>query len=189
MKLNNTKGFSLMELSIVLIVVALLIAGVISGKSLIQSAKMNVIKSEMETLKIATRMYVDSYGEAITDFAAGTSAGDFKKNEIISINNMFLKGYLDGTGNSSESISEDATYKSTSEAGAKWYYAGEAAAIKFVLAGSAVDTAMIDEVVCDRFATRYTSDAMTIACTDGAAVSNGKKVLTVTFNELNAQTR
>ena len=60
MKKNNKKGFSLVELSIVLIIVALLVSGVISGRSLINNSRVNLINSEYTTLKIAIRTYIDN---------------------------------------------------------------------------------------------------------------------------------
>ena len=48
---NNNKAFSLIELSIVLIIISLLVAGIISGKSLIESAKVYATISELRKFK------------------------------------------------------------------------------------------------------------------------------------------
>ena len=48
---NNNKAFSLIELSIVLIIIGLLIAGIIGGKSLIESAKIRNVINEFNNLE------------------------------------------------------------------------------------------------------------------------------------------
>ena len=49
--INNNKAFSLIELSIVLIIIGLLIAGIIGGKSLIESAKIRNVVNEFNNLE------------------------------------------------------------------------------------------------------------------------------------------
>ena len=49
--MNNNKAFSLIELSIVLIIIGLLIAGIIGGKSLIESAKIRNVINEFNNLE------------------------------------------------------------------------------------------------------------------------------------------
>lgn len=58
MKLNFTKAFSLIEISIVLIVISLIIGCIVGGKSLLIRAKINIIISELDSFKIAIRDYV-----------------------------------------------------------------------------------------------------------------------------------
>ena len=57
----NKKGFSLVELSIVLIIVGLIIAGVMGSKSLIENAKVNVLVSEIQTMTTAINNYINDY--------------------------------------------------------------------------------------------------------------------------------
>ena len=45
---NNNKAFSLIELSIVLIIISLLVAGIIGGQSLIESAKIKNLANEID---------------------------------------------------------------------------------------------------------------------------------------------
>lgn len=55
--MKNSKGFSLAELSVTLIVIGLIVAGITSGGHLIQAAKLNNVIAE-----------ISSYGEAVEDF-------------------------------------------------------------------------------------------------------------------------
>lgn len=49
--MNSNKAFSLMELSIVLIIIGLLVAGIIGGKSLVENAKLKSMMNEVRNAK------------------------------------------------------------------------------------------------------------------------------------------
>jgi prepilin-type N-terminal cleavage/methylation domain-containing protein len=60
---SKQKAFSLIELSIVLIIMGLLIAGVTGGRSLIYSAKLRTFMMEVNDLRMAFYSYYVKYGE------------------------------------------------------------------------------------------------------------------------------
>ena len=62
MKMNNNKAFSLIELSIVLIIIGLLVAGITGGQSLIESAKMRNYLTEMKQYKVAINAFIINKG-------------------------------------------------------------------------------------------------------------------------------
>ena len=49
--MNNNKAFSLIELSIVFIIIGLLVAGITGGKSVIESAKIRNVVNEFNNLE------------------------------------------------------------------------------------------------------------------------------------------
>jgi prepilin-type N-terminal cleavage/methylation domain-containing protein len=55
------KGFTLVELSIVLVIIGLLIGGVLKGQSMIENAKIKKIASDMDALVAATYSYQDKF--------------------------------------------------------------------------------------------------------------------------------
>ena len=120
-------GFSLVELSLVLIIVALIISAVVSGKSLVQNSKLTLLHSEMQTLKIALGNYIND--NQLGSFAVGTD---------INLYNLMDEGYLENktvtTFNGSEITSGDTSsvknkksniFKSKYSGGV-WQYAGNA---------------------------------------------------------------
>ncbi len=62
--MNNSKtsGFSLIELSIVLIIIGLLVAGVTGGQSLIESARVRAVINEIENIKRGVNTYYVAKG-------------------------------------------------------------------------------------------------------------------------------
>ena len=115
-------GFSLVELSLVLIIVALIISAVVSGKSLVQNSKLTLLHSEMQTLKIALGNYISDNQKS--SFIAGTD---------IMLYDLMNDGYLedktvvnyDGNEITSSSAKKSAKviFKSNYSGGA-WRYAG-----------------------------------------------------------------
>lgn len=63
MKKNNQRGFSLIELSIVLIIIGLLVAGITGGATLIRSAELRSIMTEARGYRIAINAYFTSEDE------------------------------------------------------------------------------------------------------------------------------
>ncbi len=55
------KGFTLVELSIVLVIIGLLLGGVLKGKAMIENAKIKRVKSDMDGIVAATYAYQDKY--------------------------------------------------------------------------------------------------------------------------------
>jgi len=57
----KNKGFTLIELSIVLIIISLIVGGIVGGKSLIHSAEISKIASKIEGYKTAINVFYDQY--------------------------------------------------------------------------------------------------------------------------------
>jgi len=67
------KAFSLVELSIVLIIIGLLVAGVTSGSKLIKQAKINRVIAEVNDIISSAKVFQATYGQLPGDFDDATS--------------------------------------------------------------------------------------------------------------------
>ena len=67
------KGFTLVELSIVLVIIGLLIGGVLKGKSMIENAKIKRFQNDIKSLTAAVYTYQDKYGYYPGDDPNGNS--------------------------------------------------------------------------------------------------------------------
>lgn len=56
------RGFTLIELSIVLVIIGLLVGGVLKGKGMIDNAKMKRVKSDIDGVMAAVYSYQDKFG-------------------------------------------------------------------------------------------------------------------------------
>ena len=61
--LKNNKGFTLVELAIVLVIIGILLGGIIKGQELIKNAKMKRLYSTYREVTAATYSYYDRYGK------------------------------------------------------------------------------------------------------------------------------
>lgn len=59
--MNNKQGFTLVELSIVLVILGLLVGGVLSGQSLIRAAELRAIATEKDKYIVALNAFKDKY--------------------------------------------------------------------------------------------------------------------------------
>ena len=62
-------GFTIVEMTIVLVVIGLLLSGILKGQELINGAKIRAIADRQSSLSIAWRQFVDRYGAKPGDFA------------------------------------------------------------------------------------------------------------------------
>ncbi len=65
---NSNKAFTLIELSIVIVIIALIVTGVIAGQSLVRQAKLRSVISESEQIKTAINTFKLQYSQLPGDF-------------------------------------------------------------------------------------------------------------------------
>lgn len=73
---NHTTGFTLIELSIVLVIIGLLVGGVLVGRDLIKSAEIRSQISQIEKFKIATNTFKLKYGSLPGDMPPSEAAAN-----------------------------------------------------------------------------------------------------------------
>ena len=115
------KGFTLIELSIVLVIIGLLIGGVLVAQSMIESARTNKLVSEMKQYQVFIRLFQERFKALPGDINRantlfGTAAANGDGDGLIDINqegfamweHMQLSGIIegdyDGNGNTSASF-------------------------------------------------------------------------------------
>lgn len=84
---NKTKGFSLIEVAIAIVIIGLVASFTLKGKELIHTAKLNSIAEQVNSFKVAIQMFVDKYGSMPGDFATA--------------NEMIAQGLENGSGHGS----------------------------------------------------------------------------------------
>lgn len=67
------KGFSLVELSIVLVILGLLAGGILGGQSLIKASELRAVSTEYEQWQTATNTFRERYFAVPGDFSGATS--------------------------------------------------------------------------------------------------------------------
>ena len=75
----SKKGFTLVELSIVLVIIGLLIGGILVGQSLIASAKIQTYVRKLQQYEIANEQFVSKYKSMAGDSQYLTPAGNNNK--------------------------------------------------------------------------------------------------------------
>ena len=123
--MKNNKGFTLIELSIVLIIIGLLVAGITAGSSLIRAAKIRAVINESTTYRTAYNAFFSLYNR-VPGSDAATDANVVRPSngwQELADENLIDKRPSTETG---EVVSEGDTPTSTLKiaskfSGASWY--------------------------------------------------------------------
>lgn len=62
-RLGNDRGFTLVEIAIVMVIIGLLLGGILKGQAMIQNAKIKSYQSDINGLRAAWYSYYDRYGK------------------------------------------------------------------------------------------------------------------------------
>lgn len=65
---RSQKGFTLIEMSIVLVIIGLIIGGILKGQEIVESSRSKNVLSEIERIRAATNTFVDRYKALPGDF-------------------------------------------------------------------------------------------------------------------------
>lgn len=71
--MKHTRAFTLVELSIVLVIIGLLVGGVLAGQSLVRAAELRAIGREATSYRVALTAFYDKYNALPADMANATS--------------------------------------------------------------------------------------------------------------------
>lgn len=95
---NNSKAFTLIELSVVLIIISLIVAGIISGKALIHASELNSIIADVNGFQTALNNYKLQYDAILGDHRDAYDYFDGSGGNSICGNNSNGVGGCNGDG-------------------------------------------------------------------------------------------
>lgn len=121
-ELKNKAGFTLVELSIVLIIIGFLIAGISAGSSLVKTAEINSVISDFRTYQVAYNNFIARYGQAPGDYSAASTT--FTWTSIASACNGNNDGMVGTSSSALELMSAMASLASASMISAAITYPG-----------------------------------------------------------------
>jgi prepilin-type N-terminal cleavage/methylation domain-containing protein len=117
------KGFTLVELAIALTVIGLLLAGVLKGEELIQTARVNQTIKQMQSYRSAVAQFFDTYTALPGDFSSATTR-IANCNDSFCVNGDGNKALPPNAGQSDQSVT---SFAAGTENSSFWYqlaYAG-----------------------------------------------------------------
>ena len=132
-RLKREKGFTLVELAIVLVIIGVLLGAILKGQSMIKQAKVKRVKSDIDAIVAAVYAYQDKYGylpgddpnDHTTDLGAtqctgGNANGLFNNNDerICAWQELIGAGFISGD----PSIHDEDKIAKTSPFGGKYLF-------------------------------------------------------------------
>lgn len=106
---SRQRGFTLVEIAIVLVIIGLLLGGVLKGQEMIENARIKSVVSDMNGVSTAFNSYVDRYRAIPGDEVAATLTGRGWAGTAAST-----------TANGVLQIAQNATFTNTGEQAAMW---------------------------------------------------------------------
>lgn len=121
MRYHRTRGFTLVELSIVIIIVGLIVAGVLGGQRMIDQARLRTVIGDKVDVETALTNFRNEFNALPGDYrsandywAAGGGCGDATD----------IDGAEDCNGNGNRRIDFHATLEATDESSTAWVHLG-----------------------------------------------------------------
>ena len=111
-KIQNQKGFTLIEIAIVLVIIGLLVGGVLQGQELIENSRVKQAVKDMNGTAAAVFAYQDRYGRVPGD--------DGPTATIQGRGSSWSSAAIGGNANGSLQINTNATFNGSGESGTFW---------------------------------------------------------------------
>lgn len=90
--LKKDEGFSLVEISIALLIIGIIVAGILKGQDLLENARLKSLLSQVNEYRIATNVFQDQYGALPGDYSKASQYID------TSLANGNDNGTIEGAG-------------------------------------------------------------------------------------------
>ncbi len=71
--MGNNKGFTLVELAIVMTIIGLLVGGILKGQKMVENAKLKKTISQLDGIRTATIIFLDKYNQLPGDMYSATT--------------------------------------------------------------------------------------------------------------------
>jgi len=102
--MRSQRGFTLVELSIVLIIIGLLIGGILKGQELIRNAQSKALITQIDSFRAANNGFIDRYGQIPGDFSRASSLLPARSDGSSAQSDGDGNGRIAGLGNDGESL-------------------------------------------------------------------------------------
>ncbi|RPH49688.1 MAG: prepilin-type N-terminal cleavage/methylation domain-containing protein [Desulfobacteraceae bacterium] len=121
LRLNrNQKGFTLVEIAIVMVIIGLLIGGILKGQEMINNAKVKRVVKQADEMRAAVMTFYDKYGQYPgdenstlfppgTDTTTGNNNGQIAGAEVFGVmSDLALANLISGTYNGTSQLPSNA---------------------------------------------------------------------------------